>query len=136
MLLPFRLSLRALRLGEDVAAPPLPPPPPPAADDNNDNNALLPDADADADVDVPDANDADADNDLDLFGNGATAEAPTRTVNKNTACSAGDGATSPDDGVPTYRIYSAVAWAGTVLVMVEGVRGGRGVAEGGQESLP
>ena len=34
------------------------------------------------------------------------------------------GATSPDDGVPTYGIYSAAARAGAVLVMVEGVRGG------------
>ncbi len=34
------------------------------------------------------------------------------------------GATSPDDGVPTYGIYSAAARAGSVLVMVEGVRGG------------
>jgi hypothetical protein len=38
-------------------------------------------------------------------------------------------ATSPDDGVPRYGIYSAAARAGVVLVMVEGVRGGR-------ESLP
>jgi hypothetical protein len=35
------------------------------------------------------------------------------------------GATSPDDGVPRYGIYSAAARAGVILVMVEGVRGGR-----------
>jgi hypothetical protein len=122
MLLPFPLLLRALRLGEEVAAPP-PPPPPPAADDDDD--ALLPNADAD--VDVPDANDADADNDLDLVCDCVTAAAPTRTDNANTACSAGDGATLPDDGMPTYGIFRARA--GTVLVMVEGVRGGGGVAE-------
>ena len=34
------------------------------------------------------------------------------------------GATSPDDGVPTYGEYSAAARAGVMLVMVEGVRGG------------
>ena len=39
------------------------------------------------------------------------------------------GATSPDNGVPTYGIYSAAARAGVILVMVEGVRGGG-------ESLP
>jgi hypothetical protein len=34
------------------------------------------------------------------------------------------GATSPDDGVPTYGIYLPAARAGAVLVMVEGVRAG------------
>ena len=76
MLLP--VSLLALRLGEEVAAPP--PPPPTVADDDDD--ALLPDAD----VDVPDADD-----DLDLVGDGATAAAPTRSDDANTACSAGNG---------------------------------------------
>jgi hypothetical protein len=32
------------------------------------------------------------------------------------------GATSPDDGVPTYGIYSAAARAGAVLVMVGSLR--------------